>query len=172
MNSQNQGFCSEIIQEPIPGVIGQKFIHPAGCNCSLCVAHRGRVNPEAITLVLPYPPSVNTYWRHLSKGPLAGRTLISERGRNFRNAVEETLLVERIRKAPDGNLSVTIEARMPDKRKRDLDNIPKAVLDALTHCGFWIDDSLIDDLRVWRSDRMGGEVIVTVEPFVRVGRLL
>jgi crossover junction endodeoxyribonuclease RusA len=133
---------------------------------------RERAMPKPITLVLPYPPSVNTYWRHLSKGPLAGRTLISERGRDFRKAVAETLLVERIRKAPEGNLAVTIEARMPDKRKRDLDNIPKAVLDALTHCGFWVDDSLIDDLRVWRSDRTGGEVIVTVEPFVRAGRLL
>lgn len=126
----------------------------------------------ALTLVLPYPPSVNTYWRHLSKGPLAGRTLISERGRAFRKAVEEILLVERIGKAPEGNLAVTIEARMPDKRKRDLDNIPKAVLDALTHCGVWLDDSLIDDLRVWRSDRTGGEVIVTIVPFVRAGKLL
>lgn len=131
-----------------------------------------QIMPSTITLALPYPPSVNTYWRHLSKGPLAGRTLISERGRDYRRAVAETILAGWGRLAPDGNLSVTIEARMPDKRKRDLDNIPKAVLDALTHCGFWIDDSLIDDLRVWRSDRMGGEVIVTVEPFVRAGRLL
>jgi len=128
--------------------------------------------PQALTLVLPYPPSVNTYWRHLSKGPLAGRTLISEAGRKYRKVIGEILLVERVNKAPEGNLAVTIEARMPDKRKRDLDNIPKAVLDAFTAAQFWIDDSLIDDLRVWRSDRMGGEIIVTIEPFVRPGRLV
>lgn len=125
-----------------------------------------------IVLVLPYPPSVNTYWRHLSKGPLAGRTLISERGRSYRLDVMETLLVQRVGKAPEGNLAVTIEARMPDRRKRDLDNIPKALLDALTHAAFWVDDSLIDDLRIWRSDLMGGQIIVTIAPFVRPGKLL
>lgn len=28
-------------------------------------------------LVLPFPPSVNTYWRAPNKGPLAGRHLLA-----------------------------------------------------------------------------------------------
>lgn len=39
-----------------------------------------------IVLDLPFPPSANTYWRHPTRGPLAGRHLISEAGRNFRIA--------------------------------------------------------------------------------------
>ena len=38
-----------------------------------------------------------------------------------------------------------IEAWMPDKRVRDLDNLLKAPLDALTRAGFWVDDSQIAD---------------------------
>lgn len=34
-------------------------------------------------LVLPFPPSVNTYWRAPNKGPLAGRHLISAVGRKY-----------------------------------------------------------------------------------------
>ncbi|WP_317472009.1 RusA family crossover junction endodeoxyribonuclease, partial [Cronobacter sakazakii] len=30
-------------------------------------------------------------------------------------------------------------------RKRDLDNLPKAVFDALTSAGFWLDDGQVDD---------------------------
>jgi crossover junction endodeoxyribonuclease RusA len=113
-------------------------------------------------LILPFPPSVNTYWRHLSKGPLAGRTLLSEDGRKYRQAVAKAMVLQCAPGIGDRRVKLDIEARMPDRRRRDLDNVPKALLDALTHAGFWADDSQIDDLRVWRSDRMGGELVVTV----------
>ncbi|EOK9110803.1 crossover junction endodeoxyribonuclease, partial [Escherichia coli] len=37
-------------------------------------------------LILPFPPSVNTYWRHPNKGAFAGKSLISEAGRKFQSA--------------------------------------------------------------------------------------
>ncbi|NBW23084.1 MAG: RusA family crossover junction endodeoxyribonuclease, partial [Caulobacteraceae bacterium] len=43
------------------------------------------------------------------------------------------------------------EAFPPDKRKRDLDNVLKSLLDALTHANVWDDDSQIDDLRIYRN---------------------
>lgn len=42
-------------------------------------------------LVLPFPPSVNTYWRAPNKGPLAGRHLISADGRNYNKALFDAL---------------------------------------------------------------------------------
>lgn len=115
-----------------------------------------------IILCLPYPPSVNGYWRHVTKGPLAGRSLISERGRSYRKQVEQIFLVDRIGSVGAQRVAVDIEARMPDRRVRDLDNITKALLDALTHAKFWDDDSQVDDLRVWRAPQRGGVVLVRV----------
>lgn len=109
---------------------------------------------------LPYPPSVNTYWRHVSiRG--ARRTLISERGRQYRADVMKAVgkAVSPLQKP----LQVRIDAFMPDRRCRDLDNLPKAILDSLTHAGLWMDDSQIDDLRIVRQGvEKPGRVIVTV----------
>jgi crossover junction endodeoxyribonuclease RusA len=45
-----------------------------------------------------------------------------------------------------------------------LDNVPKAVFDALTHAGVWQDDSQIDDMRVTRCNVFkGGAVRVSVQ---------
>jgi len=115
-----------------------------------------------IELRLPYPPSVNSMWRTPRRGPLAGRTMLSEDGRRYRRAVADAVLLARAGRQISQRLAVSIEARMPDRRKRDLDNLPKAVLDGLTHAGVWLDDGQIDDLRVWRSDRLDGCVLVTV----------
>lgn len=101
-------------------------------------------------------------WRTPRTGPLAGRTLLSEEGRRYRRAVADAVLLARAGRQLRQRLTVVIEARMPDRRKRDLDNLPKAVLDGLTHAGVWVDDSQVDDLRVWRSDRMDGCVVVTI----------
>ena len=69
-------------------------------------------------------------------------------------------------KAPmDGRISVRVDAAPPDRRVRDLDNISKALLDALTHAGVWRDDSQIDDLRIVRCDpERGGCVVVYAVP--------
>lgn len=110
-----------------------------------------------ITIDLPYPPSVNRYWRSVK-----GRVLISEQGRAYRKAVCQAIGI-------GGNtlnqrLAVTVDAWMPDKRKRDIDNIAKAVLDAITFAGVWNDDELIDDLRIIRRGvEAPGRVVVSIQ---------
>jgi crossover junction endodeoxyribonuclease RusA len=54
-----------------------------------------------------------------------------------------------------GPLRVEIEAFPPDKRKRDLDNVLKSLLDSLTHAGVWEDDSQIEDLRIYKATIAG-----------------
>ena len=41
---------------------------------------------------LPFPPSVNSYWRAPSKGPLKGRHLVSETGRKFQQAARAAII--------------------------------------------------------------------------------
>lgn len=120
-----------------------------------------------MNITLPYPPSVNHYWRNVN-----GRTLISRKGREYRDAVADVVVAEACRRnvaAPHGErLAVRIVANAPDKRRRDLDNVCKALLDALCYAGVYEDDSLIDDLRVIRGIPGMGDVLVTIEPIVRV----
>lgn len=111
-----------------------------------------------IELTLPWPPSVNTYWRIFKN-----RMIISEAGRKYRIAVAEQVLVQRKAKHLTGTVKVIIEAWRPDKRKRDLDNLLKAVLDAMKHAGVYEDDSLIVDLRIYWAEDIGGMLKIKIE---------
>lgn len=118
---------------------------------------------ELITkIVLPWPPSVNTYWRHPTTGKLAGRHLISAKGRAYRDAVR-TLIAESRLDRFSGPVAVDIQAYPPDRRKRDIDNVLKSLFDSLTHAGVWDDDYQIEDLRI-RRYTIGGMVKVTISP--------
>jgi len=118
-----------------------------------------------MTLTLPYPPSVNHYWRHYR-----GRTVISREGRAFRASVCALLAPapgmsgHGPRKPPSGGrVALDMDAFPPDRRRRDLDNIQKAVLDSLEHAGVYEDDSQIDLLLTRRCEvTPGGRIEVGV----------
>lgn len=111
-----------------------------------------------LNITLPWPPSVNTYWRNVN-----GRTIISAEGRSYRKYVMEQIMLQRQQKHFDGPLRLTIEAYRPDNRRRDLDNILKAPLDALAHAGVYEDDSQIKDLRIYWADTVGGMLHVQID---------
>lgn len=95
---------------------------------------------------LPFPPSINTYWRHFR-----GRPIISAKGREYGKTVAYSIGQQRQNETLTGRLAVTIHMTMPNKIRRDIDNFQKVALDALTHAGVWGDDSQIDDLRCVRE---------------------
>ena len=99
-----------------------------------------------IEVTLPWPPSVNEYWHHTK----TGQTYISPKGRAFRDEVIWECKARRVKPEP-GRLAVVIRVCPPDRRRRDLDNLGKGVLDSLQHAGAYKDDSLIDDLRIYRG---------------------
>lgn len=118
-----------------------------------------------IELTLPYPPSVNTYWRSPNKGKLAGRHLISVKGREYRKAVQDAVMEQMEPEEVQERLYVRLLVNVPDRRKRDLDNLTKAIFDAISHAGVWGDDEQIDHYEVIRGDRVpGGSVRVTIVP--------
>jgi crossover junction endodeoxyribonuclease RusA len=110
-------------------------------------------------LHLPFPPSVNHYWRHV--GP---RVLISRAGRQYREAVGLVCLSAG-RPHMEGRLSVTVQVYPPDRRRRDLDNLFKAPLDAMKAAGVYDDDEQIDRLWISRQSVIpGGALSVSIEP--------
>lgn len=115
-----------------------------------------------VSLTLPWPPSANRYWRHIA---IRGkpRTLISAEGRAYRKAVADAVLIQRGNKHLQGRLAVTIIAQPPDRRRRDIDNINKALLDALTHAGVYEDDGNIDFLASARASPVkGGRILIHI----------
>lgn len=113
-------------------------------------------------LTLPYPPSINHYWRHFR-----GRTVISQEGRAFRANVCALLAGGGPRQPPaGGRIALAMDAFPPDRRRRDLDNLQKPVLDALEHGGLYEDDSQIDLLLTRRRDVVpGGRLAVRLAEF-------
>lgn len=103
------------------------------------------------TFTLPFPPSVNHYWRHFR-----GRTVISREGQAFRANVLALLSPTGhggVRKPPSGGrIALCMDAFPPDRRRRDLDNLQKGPLDALQHAGVYEDDSQIDLLVARRCE--------------------
>lgn len=114
-----------------------------------------------IEITLPWPPSVNTYWRNFD-----GRMIISARGREYRETVGDQMTLQKTVKHFKGQLKVEIEAFRPDKRRRDLDNLLKATLDGLAHAGVYEDDSQIVDLRIYWAKDIGGMLKVKIEELV------
>jgi len=107
---------------------------------------------------LPWPPSVNTYYR-----AIGGRNILSKNGREYPKKCK--IAIGFYPHEPlAGRLVVLIDLFPPDRRKRDIDNHVKAILDALTKCRIWKDDSQIDVLLVNRREVVkAGKAIVTVK---------
>ena len=89
-----------------------------------------------IDLVLPFPPSVNTYWRQWQ-----GRTILSRAGRQFKAEVKDIIVEEKVPSVGNRRLSVKMLIRPRDKRRIDLDNRIKAVLDSLEDAGVFEGDA-------------------------------
>lgn len=118
-----------------------------------------------IQIKLPWPPTLNTYWRaQMVKGRLIN--MLSAGGRRYRQAAAGALLEQGvIMRGIAGRVAVHIHCCPPDRRKRDLDNLPKGILDALTAGEVWHDDSQVDDLRITRGDiAKPGYVVVSIGP--------
>ena len=93
-------------------------------------------------VTLPYPPSVNRYWRNFR-----GRMVLSKEGRDFKKRVAWLLQDMKPLKGP---VWITVKAFRP-RKIGDLDNILKGALDSLS--GFlYEDDKQITGIYAHRFD--------------------
>jgi Holliday junction resolvase RusA-like endonuclease len=114
-----------------------------------------RSTVEAVSLDLPFPPSVNRLWRS------------TKDGKHYRSPRYQTWFqaagLEINRQRPgrvSGQFSVLLQLGRPDRRSRDLDNLMKPVLDLLQHHGVIDNDSLAQHVSVHWSDTIKGAHVV------------
>ncbi len=99
------------------------------------------------SLHLPYPPSVNGMYRRGDDG----QTKLTQKAKTFRLHCKAE--GRRIRASPiNPPVVVSIYVFPPDRRKRDIDNIVKAILDGLEAAQVLKDDSNVARLEVCRCE--------------------
>ena len=125
---------------------------------------------DEIVIALPFPPTVNHYWKFVRNRTNIG-VYISEKGMLYRDEVlfltinhKNENKWELARSYFGGErIAVSIAVYPPDKRRRDLDNILKCVLDSMAKAKIYEDDYQIDNLYVERKEVCkDGKLIVTV----------
>lgn len=111
-------------------------------------------------LVLPYAPTINHYYR---PGARPGTHYLTAEARAYRIQVSTIVGAQRLRAGLTGRLRMTVVVNPPDRRERDLDNLQKALFDALQHAGVYERDSQIDELHMVRGPVVkGGRITVTI----------
>lgn len=111
-----------------------------------------------ISMVLPFPPSANTYYRHSQHG-----MYLSKQGRAYKTAVAEHVASLGLSDALQGRLNVFVSLSSPTKRAYDVDNRIKPLFDALQDAGVFDDDGQIDSFTVSRQEpRKGGSCHVAI----------
>lgn len=110
------------------------------------------------TLQLPLPPSMNTYWRNFR-----GRTILSKGGRDYKLAVQEYVSSNNIPSFGQSRLQAIITIFPRDRRKQDLDNRLKSLLDSLCNAGVFDDDSQFDKIEIARGKiKAGGGCTIVI----------
>lgn len=118
----------------------------------------------AVTITLPWPPSINGYWRSIVRGKRPAQ-ILSERGREYRDSVSASVLSQG---SPSLSGAVRVHERFypPTLRKYDIDNFRKAYRDGLVHAGVIEDDHLIHEDHGIKcpKDKDNPRVEITIEP--------
>ena len=124
----------------------------------------------SLIITLPFPPSVNHYWRHVVMGNRV-TTLISAPGRKYSAAVQGEVLLQKAARRINNHVAMTVLLHAPDRRRRDVDNYAKSLLDSLVKSGVLEDDSVVRDLRlVWGDVLSGGKAVVMIREIAQAAQ--
>lgn len=113
---------------------------------------------------LPYPPSVNTVYRHAVRGKHSVM-FMTQNGKDYIKTVKSLMINYGDPRFGQERVKVEIDVYPPDRRKRDLGNLDKVLMDSLQHARVFDDDGQIDDLHYVRKEvSKPGFVIVRITP--------
>ena len=109
-----------------------------------------QANPVSV-FKLPWPPTVNLYYRVTGKG-----LRIAQGGLLYRDAVAAAMHAAPPHNYGTARLNVQIATCLPDRQRRDLDNLLKPLLDAIEKTGLlYVNDRQIDNLHIIRGPIVG-----------------
>ncbi len=113
-----------------------------------------------IEIEVPWPPSAN----HLFSTGRDRRRHLSTRGRRYRKAVRDAILEQHgLITTMTGELVITTHFWPPDRRRRDEDNLHKALRDSLTWSSLIADDCQFRESHNYMHDPIrGGRCVVTI----------
>ena len=117
-----------------------------------------------VYLTLPcWPPSTNRLWRSTTSKTGLPCVYLDQKARAFYNSVKFIVSKNKAAldaaKLQDSNIGLSIKLFPPDKRKRDIDNVLKALLDSLTKAGAWQDDSQVSYLEISKCETAKGGLV-------------
>ncbi len=99
-----------------------------------------KASVDGVSYTLPYPPSANgLYANRKTRKPGQKGRVKTDKYLSWQDAAGKEILAQGKRCLP-GTVIVFVEARPPDKRPRDIDNLGKACLDLLVWMGVIEDD--------------------------------
>lgn len=110
-------------------------------------------NQESTKLILnlPFPPSINDYYGMNALKAGYSVKYVKIRGKEFQESVAKYVSLNAFNVHANVPLKVSVILNFPRHGKNDLDNRLKGLFDSLTMAGVWEDDSLIDELHVYRG---------------------
>jgi crossover junction endodeoxyribonuclease RusA len=116
-----------------------------------------------LTLHLPWPPSVNAYWRAAAlKGTSRVIVFTTKEAKQYREDVG-WLCVGAHKFGPSAEILLDITLYPPDARRRDADNFNKCVWDALVAAEIFHDDCQVMSYRVTKGAVVsGGQIVIKI----------
>lgn len=111
-------------------------------------------------LTLAYPPTVNTYWRVVN-----GRPILSAEARAYKQGTKLRALTQGARIPLAGPVALNLAVYRP-RRVGDLDNVLKAILDALKGIAFEDDKQVVQIFATRWDDAARPRVEVNVEAWL------
>lgn len=117
-----------------------------------------------VLIELPFPPSVNSIYKP-GKKTIYSTNQLKEYKKKVKSIVQSYMRKNEISII---NYPVKMECVLyePNNRVRDLNNLKKSLLDAITFSKLWVDDSLSREEHFYleKSKELSGKVFLRISP--------
>lgn len=122
---------------------------------------------ETIVLILPLPPSLNSYYGHTAPAKHRVIKYVKPKGKEFVSAVNDYVKKNSFNLQINIPITVEVIINFATNAQQDLDNRMKCLLDSLTMAEVFLDDSLIYELHIIKGQtKKPGSVIVKISEYI------